>query len=97
MPSVEYMMARCTVRRGLRLSSASGAAPSNPPNASSVNTEPAITPVRPWYDFGVYPVPKTLTVLCPPACTIRNTASTTKTAISNTPRIVPIRADVLMP
>ena len=45
----------------------------------------------------MYPVPNTLIVLCPPACTIRNTASTTNTAISNTPRIVPIRADVLMP
>jgi hypothetical protein len=35
------------VRRGFLASSASGAAPSKPPNASSVNTEPPITPVRP--------------------------------------------------
>ena len=53
MPSVASSTARCTVRRGSRVSSASGAAPSNPPNASTVYTDPAITPVRPLYPLGV--------------------------------------------
>ena len=47
MPRVENSTAFCTVRFGFLLSSASGAAPSNPPNASTVYTDPAITPVMP--------------------------------------------------
>ena len=39
--------ARLMVRRGSLASSASGAAPSKPPNASKVNTDPPITPVSP--------------------------------------------------
>src|ERR1700722_8538894 len=39
--------ARWMGRRGPRPPSASGPAPSKPPNASSVNTAPPITPVRP--------------------------------------------------
>ena len=97
MPSVASSTARCTVRRGLRDSSASGAAPSNPPNASTVYTDPAITPVRPLYPLGVWPVPKTLSVLWLPACTTKKIASTRKTAISVAPRIVPSLADVRMP
>ena len=40
---------------------------------------------------------KTCAVLLLPACTTRNTARTRKTAISDTPRMVPSRADVRMP
>src|ERR1700743_918265 len=89
--------ARSAVRLGSRPSSARGAAPSNPPNASTVNTDPANTPVRPWYFDGVYEVPNTDQVLCEPACTIRNTARTTNTAISNAPSTVPSRAEVCTP
>ena len=49
MSNVDSSTASCTVRRGLRASSASGAALSNPRNASIVKTEPAMTPDRPWY------------------------------------------------
>ena len=48
------------IRRGFLASSASGAAPSNPPNARIVYTEPAITPVRPRMLGGVYFVVNTL-------------------------------------
>ena len=93
MPSVASSTARCTVRFGWRLSSASGAAPSNPPNASTVYTDPAITPVSPLYPLGVWLVVKTLNVLWLPAGTTKNTASTRNTAISVVPRIVPSLAD----
>jgi hypothetical protein len=97
MLSVASSTARGMVRRGFRVSSASGAAPSNPPNASTEYTEPAITPDTPWYPFGVYFVPNTAAVFAFPACTTKNTASTRKTAISVTPRMVPSRAEVLTP
>src|ERR1700753_2560413 len=97
MDKVAISTARCTVRLGSRASSASGAAPSKPPKARMVNTDPANTPVRPWYLDGVCEVPNTDQVLCEPACTIRNTASTTNTAISNAPSIVPSRAEVCTP
>jgi hypothetical protein len=90
-------MARGISRRGSLVSSASGAAPSNPPNARIVYTEPAITPVRPWNPAGVYFVVKTLAVLALPACTMKKTASTRKTPTSKMPRMVPSRADVRMP
>ena len=57
------MTASWMVRRGLRASSASGAAPSKPPNARTLNTEPAMTPERPWNADGVYLVVKTDSVL----------------------------------
>lgn len=85
------------VRRGSRASSASGAAPSNPPNASTEYTEPAITPEVPWNPFGVYLVVNTAAVLAEPACTTKNTARTRNIAISVMPRMVPSRADVLIP
>jgi hypothetical protein len=47
--------------------------------------------------LGVYWVLNTDQVLLLPACTIRNTASTRNTPISNTPSTVPSRADVRMP
>ena len=45
----------------------------------------------PWNPAGVYLVVKTLSVLLLPAWTMKKTASTTKTPISNTPRAVPSR------
>jgi len=96
-PSVASSTARGTVRRGSRASSASGAAPSNPPKASIVYTEPATTPETPWNAFGAKVVVNTAEVLWCPACTMKKTASTRKTAISVTPRIVPSRAEVLIP
>ena len=97
MRSVASSTARGMVRRGSRASSASGAAPSNPPNASTEYTEPAITPEMPWNPFGVYLVVNTEAVLACPAWTTKNTASTRNTAISVVPRMVPSRAEVLMP
>ena len=97
MPSVASSTARGMVRRGSRASSASGAAPSNPPNASIEYTEPAITPEMPWNPFGVYLVVNTAAVLACPAWTTKNTASTPNTAISVVPSRVPSRAEVLMP
>ena len=98
MLSVAPRTARRIVRRGSRASSASGVAPSNPPNARIVKTDPAMTPVSPWYSpAGVCPVPKTDSVLWLPACTISSTARTRKTAISKMPRIVPRPAEVRMP
>src|ERR1700722_2070368 len=66
MSKVASKTASWIVRRGLRASSASGAAPSNPPNASTLNTEPAITPDRPWNAGGVYLVGNTDTGWCLP-------------------------------
>jgi len=85
------------VRRGLRASSASGAAPSKPPNARIVKTDPAITPFSPWKPGGVYFVVKTLRVLWPPAWITSSTPMIRKTAISKTPSTVPSLADVLTP
>jgi len=51
----------------------------------------------PWNPFGVYLVVNTSAVLACPACTTKNTASTRNTAISVLPRMVPSRAEVLMP
>ena len=89
--------ARGMVRRGFLASSASGAAPSNPPKARIVYTEPPITPVRPRKPGGVYFVVNTLRVLLLPAWTTKKTARTRKTPISNRPRTVPSRAEVRMP
>jgi hypothetical protein len=97
MSSVASSTARGMVRRGLRASSASGAAPSNPPNARITYTDPPITPVRPWNPAGVYLVVNTLSVLLLPACTTKNTASTRNTPISVMPSTVPSRAEVRMP
>jgi len=97
MSSVASSTARGMVRRGFRASSASGAAPSNPPNARIEYTDPAITPEMPWNPFGVYLVVNTEAVLACPACTTKNTASTKNTAISVIPRTVPSRAEVLIP
>ena len=55
MPSVAPSTARRIVLRGSRASSASGAAPSKPPNARMLKTDPAMTPVIPWYAFGRVP------------------------------------------
>ena len=85
------------VRRGFLASSASGAAPSNPPKARMVYTEPPITPARPRKPGGVYLVVNTLRVLWLPAWTTKKTARTRNTEISNTPRTVPSRAEVRMP
>src|SRR2546430_15744615 len=66
-------IARGISRHGSLISSASGAAPSNPPNARIVYTEPAITPVRPWNcPAGVYFVVNTLNVLLLPAWTMKD-------------------------
>jgi hypothetical protein len=98
MHRVASRIARGMTRRGFLASSASGAAPSNPPKARIVYTEPAITPVRPWNcPAGVYFVVNTLSVLLLPAWKIKKIARTRKTPISNMPRTVPSRADVRMP
>ena len=97
MSSVASSTARGMVRRGSLASSASGAAPSKPPNARMVYTDPPITPARPRKPGGVYFVVNTLSVLWLPACTTKKTARTTKTAISNKPSTVPSRAEVRMP
>ena len=91
------MIARGIVRLGFLASSASGAAPSNPPKARIVYTEPPITPAMPRNPGGVYLVVNTLRVLLLPAWNIRKIASTTNTPISNTPRTVPSRAEVRIP
>ncbi len=95
--TVDSSTARWIVRRGFLVSSASGAAPSKPPKARIVKTDPAITPLMPWNPVVVYLVVKTDKVLLLPACTTRKMASTRNTPISNTPRTVPSRAEVLMP
>jgi hypothetical protein len=80
----------------LRVSSANGVAPSNPPKARIVKIEPVMTALMPPLS-GVCPVPNTLNVFALPAWKIRNTASTTNTATSKMPSTVPSRADVRMP
>src|ERR1700722_4446302 len=97
MSKVASRTASWIVRRGLRASSASGAAPSNPPNASTLNPEPAMTPDRPWNADGVYLVVNTDTVLWLPAWNSRKMPISKKTAISKTPRMVPNLAEVLTP
>jgi hypothetical protein len=56
-----------------------------------------MTPLMPAWSAGVCPVPNTDSVFALPAWTISSTASTTNTAISKMPRIVPSPADVRMP
>ena len=97
MSSVASSTARRTVRRGSRASSASGAAPSKPPKARIVYTDPAITPAMPACSGGVWPVPKTDSVFAEPAWMISRTARITNTAISKMPSTVPSPAEVRMP
>ncbi len=86
------------VRRGSRASSAIGAAASNPMNARMVKIEAAATPEKPSKSLTLaWLVPKTDRVLLSPALAISHTASAAKTAISKTPRIVPVPALTLMP
>ena len=62
-----------------------------------LNTEPATTPDSPWKPGGVYLVVNTDSVLWLPAWITSRMAMMRNTPISNTPRIVPSLAEVLMP
>ena len=62
-----------------------------------VKTDPAKIPLMPRKPLGVYLAVKTLRVLWSPALMTKRAASTTKTTISNVPRMVPIRAEVRIP